>query len=44
MPFKAKAQVFSWRTPWTAEPGGLHSSWGYEESDATERLTLLVSL
>ena len=28
----------------TVEPGGLHSSWGYEESDAIERLTLLVSL
>ena len=25
--------------PWTEEPGGLHSSWGCKESNATEQLT-----
>ena len=31
---------YSWRNPWTEEPGRLHSSWGHKESDMTEQLTL----
>ena len=27
-------------SPWTEEPGGLHSPWGHKESDVTEWLTL----
>ena len=33
-------QYLAWRTPWTEEPGGLHSPWGHKESDMTEQLTL----
>ena len=29
---------FTWKIPWTEEPGRLHSPWGHEESDTTERL------
>ena len=32
------SSVLAWRIPWTEEPGGLHSPWGREESDTTERL------
>ena len=28
----------TWKIPWTEEPGRLHSPWGHEESDTTERL------
>ena len=31
---------YSWRNPWTEEPGRLHSSWGHKEPDMTEQLTL----
>ena len=31
--------ILAWRIPWTEEPGGLYSLWGWEESDVTERLT-----
>ena len=34
------SSIVAWRIPWTEEPGGLHSSWGWEESDTTEQLTL----
>ena len=30
--------ILAWRIPWTEEPGGLYSLWGWEESDVTERL------
>ena len=26
----------AWRTPWTEDPGGLHSPRGHKESDTTE--------
>lgn len=29
--------------PWAAEPGGLYSPWGRNESDRTERVTLSLS-
>ena len=28
----------AWKIPWTADPGRLHTSWGFKESDTTERL------
>ena len=31
-----------WKIPWTEEPGGLHSPWGWKESDTTESLTLAL--
>ena len=31
------SSISAWKIPWTEEPGGLHSSWGHKESDATER-------
>ena len=31
------SSIVAWKIPWTEEPGGLHSSWGHKESDATER-------
>ena len=34
----AHSSIFSWRIPWTEEPGGLYSPWGHKESDTTERL------
>ena len=30
----------AWRTPWTEEPGGLHSPRGHKEPDMTEWLRL----
>ena len=30
------SSILAWKIPWTAEPGGLYSSWGHEESDMTE--------
>ena len=35
----AHSSIFSWRIPWTEEPGGLYSPWGHKESDMTETLT-----
>ena len=35
---------YSWRIPWTEEPGGLLYPRGCKESDTTERLTLSLSL
>ena len=32
------SSILAWRTPWTEEPGGLHS-WGCKECDTTEQLT-----
>ena len=32
--------ILAWGTPWTEEPGGLHSPWGCKELDMTEQLTL----
>ena len=32
------SSIFTWRTPWTEEPGGL--PWAYKELDMTEWLTL----
>ena len=36
--------ILAWRIPWTQEPDGLYNSWGRKKSDATEQLTLEVSL
>ena len=33
------SSIFTWRIPWTEEPGGLQS-WGGKESNTTEQLTL----
>ena len=30
------SSILAWKIPWTAEPGGLSSPWGHEESDMTE--------
>ena len=38
------SSILAWRTPWTEEPGGLHSPWCHEESDTTEQLTLPLYL
>ena len=35
-----QSSILAWRIPWTEEPGGLYSPWGYKESDTTEQLTL----
>ena len=32
------SSTLAWKIPWTEEPGGLHSPWGFEELDTTERL------
>ena len=34
------SSILAWKTPWTEEPGGLHSPWGHKELDTTKRLTL----
>ena len=31
--------IFTWRIPWTEEPGRLHSPGGCKESDMSEQLT-----
>ena len=36
--------ILAWRIPWTEEPGGLHSPWGRQESDATEATSTLNTL
>ena len=28
--------ILAWKTPWTEEPGGLHSPWRHKELDMTE--------
>ena len=35
------SSILAWRIPWTEEPGGLQSL-GSQESDTTERLTVLL--
>ena len=30
------SSIFAWRTPWTDEPGGVHSPWGHREADVTK--------
>ena len=30
------SNILAWRIPWTEEPGGLCSPWGFTESDMTE--------
>ena len=35
------SSILAWRIPWTEEPGGLQSM-GSEESDTTERLSMLT--
>ena len=37
------SSILAWKTPWTEETGGLQSR-GRKESDATEQLTLSLSL
>ena len=36
--------TLAWKIPWMEEPGRLHSPWGCEESDTTERLHFHFSL
>ena len=36
--------TLAWKIPWMEEPGRLHSPWGCEESDTTERLHFHYSL
>ena len=38
------SSILAYKTPWTAEPGGLYNPWGHEESDTTERLHFHLSL
>ena len=30
------SSILAWRIPWTGEPSGLYSPWGYKELDMTE--------
>ena len=30
------SSILAWKIPWTEEPGGLYSSWGWKELDTTE--------
>ena len=30
------SSILACETPWTEEPGGPHSPWGYKQSDMTE--------
>ena len=32
------SSTLAWKIPWTEEPDRLHSPWGHNESDTTERL------
>ena len=32
------SSILAWKIAWTEEPGGLHSPWGHNELDRTERL------
>ena len=38
------SSTLAWKIPWMEEPGGLHSLWGQEELDTTERLHFHFSL
>ena len=38
------SSTIAWKIPWTEEPGRLHSPWGCQESDMTERLHLHLYL
>ena len=31
--------ILAWRIPWSEEPGGLYSPWGFRESNMTEPLS-----
>ena len=33
------SSILASKIPWTKEPGGLYSPWGYKESDTTEQLS-----
>ena len=35
------SSILAWRIPWTEEPGGLYSPWGYRESDTMHHVTFL---
>ena len=37
------SSILAWRIPWAEEPGRLHSAWGHNELDMTERLSLSLS-
>ena len=30
------SRIFTWRIPWTEDPGRLYSPWGHRESDVTK--------
>ena len=36
------SSILAWKILWTEEPGGLYSSWGRTELDATEQLHFLA--
>ena len=36
------SSTLAWKIPWTEEPDRLHSPWGRNESDTTERLHSLI--
>ena len=37
------SSILAWRVPWEEEPGGLYSSRGCKELDATEHIPILYS-
>ena len=37
------SSILAWRTPWTEEPGRLHSPWGCKESETIKWLTISLS-
>ena len=37
------SNFLAWRIPWTEEPGGLYSPWGWKQWDPTEWLILWLS-
>ena len=34
------SSILAWEIPWTEEPGGLYSPWGFKESNMTEHKVL----
>ena len=38
------SSTLAWKIPWMEDPGGLHSQWGQEELDMTERFHFHFSL
>ena len=38
------SSTLAWKIPWMEDPGGLHSPWGQEELDMTERFHFHFSL